>query len=109
MEGNKKGAQERGVSRFEQLERFSETAGDEELIERIKPLVDEWGINRGIREEVACGSEDFGHFSKFVSSICFILGLGENVPPVHNVNFEFQDAAIPYGLEFFQKIARHGL
>lgn len=106
----KKGAEERGLEySFEQLERFPETASDEELVERIQPLLDEWGINWGIREEAARGSEDFGHLSKLVPSIYFILGLGEDVPPVHNVNFAFQDEAIPYGLELFENIARHGV
>ena len=106
----KQGAEKRQLEySFEQLERFPETASDEGLVEAIKPLMDEWGFDWAITEEAFRGSEDFGHLSKLVPSIYFIVGLGEDVPPMHNVKFEFQDEAIPYGLKLFENIARHGV
>lgn len=94
---------------FEQLERFPETASDEALVEKIQPLMDQWGFRWALQEEAMRGSEDFGHIAKLVPSIYFLLGLGEDSPPMHNVAFEFKDEVIPIGLDLFEKIARYGV
>ncbi|HHX03902.1 MAG TPA: M20/M25/M40 family metallo-hydrolase [Tissierellia bacterium] len=94
---------------FEQLERFPETASDEALVEKIQPLMDQWGFRWTLQEEAMRGSEDFGHIAKLVPSIYFLLGLGEDSPPMHNVAFEFKDEVIPIGLDLFEKIARYGV
>lgn len=104
-EGEKRGLE----YRFEQLERFPETGNDPALTEAMLPLLDEWGFDWQIQEEANRGSEDFGHLAKLVPSVYFIVGLGEDHPPVHSIDFEFEDKAIPYGLKLLENIARHGV
>ncbi len=103
-------ATKRGLEHsFEYLERFPETRNDPELVEKVIPFMDKHGFDYQIDEEPLRSSEDFGHIAKHAPACYFILGLGEDLPPMHNVAFEFPDAALSKGLELFEKIAREGI
>ncbi|WP_439495418.1 amidohydrolase [Bosea sp. (in: a-proteobacteria)] len=53
------------------------------------------------------GSEDFGLFGRQAKSAMFLLGSGEDTPPVHNPDFDFPDALIEPGSRVFMRTLRN--
>lgn len=52
-------------------------------------------------------SEDFGAFGGTGTDLCMILlGAGENLPALHNPDYDFPDALIPIGARLFHQIAK---
>ncbi len=57
-------------------------------------------------------SEDFAHFSAAVPGCFLLLGNGENGPhgqPLHASNYDFNDALLPIGANFWANLARDRL
>ncbi len=54
------------------------------------------------------GSEDFSYMLNEVPGCYVLLGNGDS-PPVHNPEYDFNDAAIPYGASFFASVAEKAL
>ncbi len=52
-------------------------------------------------------SEDFGHLLKLArrGGALFLLGSGEDSPPLHSYHFDFDDRLIPPGVEIFLALA----
>lgn len=94
---------------IEFFDRFPETRNDPELVEKLIPFFEKEAVDFRIEEEPMRGSEDFGHLAKHAPSCYFLLGLGEEMTPLHNVNFEFRDDAIQHGLDLFELLARKGV
>lgn len=86
---------------------FPETANNEEAVSIIKksakkatiPLVD---LDNPFR-----WSEDFGHFLLKHKGAIFALGAGENVPKLHNHDYDFPDEIIPTGILMFLQLIYH--
>ncbi len=53
--------------------------------------------------------EDFGVFTEAFPGGLFGIGAGEQVPALHNPDYDFPDALIPYGIGMFQEIVRRAL
>jgi metal-dependent amidase/aminoacylase/carboxypeptidase family protein len=57
------------------------------------------------------GAEDFSYYGKHIPACFFMLGLlpegQETYPGLHTPQFDFNDEAIPYGIEAFCQIALH--
>ena len=53
--------------------------------------------------EPSMTTEDFSWYQRFVPGMFFFLGLGEN-PALHSDNFDFDEAVLPLGADFFEKI-----
>jgi amidohydrolase len=51
-------------------------------------------------------SEDFGRFAAVSKSAMFFLGAGEDVPALHNPNYDFPDDLIPIGTKIFMRAVR---
>lgn len=51
-------------------------------------------------------SEDFGLFGHHARSAMFLLGSGEDLPALHNPDFDFPDALIAQGVAIFDRIRR---
>ena len=49
-------------------------------------------------------AEDFSWYQRFAGGIFFFLGLGD-VPALHSTNFDFDDAILCNGADFFEKLA----
>ena len=47
-------------------------------------------------------SEDFGEFTKKTCGALIWLGAGENWPPLHDENFDYNDALIEETCELFR-------
>ena len=54
-------------------------------------------------------SEDFGQFTAKYCGALFGLGAGENIPALHNPDYDFPDALIEIGSRYFIKITEHCL
>src|SRR5690606_25552855 len=48
--------------------------------------------------------EDFGLFTEKFDGAMFGLGAGENMPALHNPDYDFPDAIIPAGIKIFHAI-----
>jgi metal-dependent amidase/aminoacylase/carboxypeptidase family protein len=55
-------------------------------------------------EEPNRWSEDFSHFTITTPSILFGLGVGENVPELHNPDYDFPDEALEHGVRILNAI-----
>ena len=51
-------------------------------------------------------SEDFGAFLEAVPGAFLFLGAGEDALPLHNSAYDFNDALLPLGAEYFATLAR---
>jgi len=51
-------------------------------------------------------SEDFGAFLEEVPGAFLFLGAGENALPLHNSAYDFNDALLPLGAEYFATLVR---
>lgn len=51
-------------------------------------------------------SEDFGEFGRDARAAMLCLGPGENVPALHNPDYDFPDDLTPIGAAIFDRIAR---
>ena len=49
-------------------------------------------------------AEDFSWYQRFAGGIFFFLGLGD-VPALHASNFDFDEAVLTKGADFFEKLA----
>lgn len=92
-----------GAAEFKALPGCPVTHNDE----RITSLVEEVarraiGANVVTIPHPSMGAEDFSAFTQAVPAMMFFLGLGD-VPMCHNPRFDFDDRAIPIGIEIFVK------
>ena len=70
-------------------------------------LVGEAKVNRN--KPPANASEDFSFMLEKVPGAYINLGNGEDSAPVHNPAYNFNDAAIPYGVSLFASIVERKL
>lgn len=78
-------------------------------MKQLLPFLEENNVPYVIDEDPIRSSEDFGHIAKNAPACFFLLGLGEDSPPIHNVAFEFPDEAIKNGINLFELLAVKGL
>ena len=74
--------------------------------EVCEELVGGGNVRRRLR--VGTGSEDFSYMLNEVPGCYLFLGNGDS-PPVHHPEYDFNDAAIPYGASFFASVAQRAL
>ena len=80
-------------------EGYPAVTNDEELVEKIRPLV----AFREL-EEPTMISEDFSFYQKVVPGVFFFLGLGDT-PTLHNDKFDFDESILLKGADFFEQLA----
>jgi len=57
-------------------------------------------------------SEDFSHFSNAIPGCFFLLGngiCGANNKPLHSSDYDFNDALLPIGADFWTSLAKNRL
>jgi len=59
-----------------------------------------------VASEPMTASEDFARYLEHVPGCFAFIGNGENSAPLHNPRYDFNDAALPTGADFFVAIAR---
>jgi len=50
--------------------------------------------------------EDFGLFTTKFKGAMFGLGAGENLPELHNPDYDFPDGIAPIGIQMFESLIR---
>ncbi|MDR9808107.1 M20 aminoacylase family protein [Rhizobium hidalgonense] len=65
--------------------------------------------NIKVRREPMTGSEDFARFLDHVPGCFVFLGNGEGSAPLHNPNYDFNDAGLLHGANFHASIVRRRL
>lgn len=77
-----------------------------EAVERLRAALDAENIGHDEAELPMRASEDFGLFGRSSRSAMFYLGAGENMPALHNPDYDFPDDLIPIGAKVFMRAAR---
>ena len=95
---------------FATQDAFSATTNDPEAIACVAAALDALGVSHSAANLPLRGSEDFGRFGQDgTSAAMFFLGSGENIPTLHNPDYDFPDALIGAGVAIFQRILRDHL
>lgn len=87
------------------------TKNDDAEAERVAQIADEAEVVNDFQwvPEPGMGGEDFSYFALRVPSCFFLLGLrepgGDPYPGLHTPSFDFNDAAIPIGMEMMCRLA----
>ena len=77
-----------------------------EAVAHLRRALDDEGIAHG-ETPPQRGSEDFGLFGRSSKSAMFLLGSGEDTPPLHNPDYDFPDALIAPGAHVFMRTIRN--
>jgi hippurate hydrolase len=75
-------------------------------VSTARSLVGTENVNDAI--EPLMGSEDFAYMLEARPGNIMLIGNGEG-PSVHDSQYDFNDAAIPFGVEYFRRIVERGL
>ncbi|MDR6818381.1 amidohydrolase [Neorhizobium sp. 2083] len=84
---------------------FGQCENDAQATELLRAAMETEGVPHDAGETMR-GSEDFGRFATVSKSAMFFLGAGENMPNLHNPNYDFPDDLIPIGTKIFMRVAR---
>jgi amidohydrolase len=88
---------------------FRENDNDADANALVIGAADACGLPLIVRDAPLKGGEDFGLFSTRFPCSMFMLGSGEDAPPLHNNDYDFPDAMIAPGITMFDAIARAAL
>lgn len=85
----------------EKKEPFAATVNDEAGVEQLQAVAEKLNIEIEKLDRPIAWSEDFGEFRKKCPITLFGLGSGEETPPLHSENYDFDDELIPTGVSIF--------
>ncbi|TVQ47317.1 MAG: amidohydrolase [Saprospirales bacterium] len=101
----KKEAKYEGLKcKIERLQEFLSTNNDEASVNILKEAADRAGLKKQERMYPFRWGEDFGRIVKKFSGALFGLGAGENMPELHNQDYDFPDEIIGAGKDIFNEI-----
>lgn len=83
---------------------FVTTENDPEAALIVREALDSVGIAHDAGILPMRGSEDFGHFGRTAKAAIMLLGSGEDLPALHNPDFDFPDDLIPVGAKIYASI-----
>lgn len=89
---------------IEEQDVFPETANHPAGVERVEKAAQALGLPVVEMEEPMRGSEDFGWYLRQAEGAMFLLGDGEDHPPLHRTDFDFPDALLGTACALFQKL-----
>ncbi len=89
---------------FDWVEEFSASVNHPEAVKMIKIAAERTKVKYRHISEPNRWSEDFGYFLDKYSGAIFGLGAGENMPELHNPDYDFPDELIPYGISVFSSV-----
>ena len=84
---------------------FLHSRNDPEAAARLRAALDAEGIAHEPGLAIRA-SEDFGRFGTVSKSAMLFIGTGEDVPALHNPDYDFPDDLIPLGARIFARTAR---
>jgi len=81
---------------------FAHSENDPEAVQLLRQAMSAEGVPHR-RGEAMRASEDFGRFAAVSRSAMFFLGAGEDVPNLHNPDYDFPDELISIGARIFAR------
>ena len=84
---------------------FPETWNDEQAVSLVEQSCSEEGIDCAFVERPFPWSDDFGHFGQLCPSVYFGLGIGEEAPRLHQLDYRFPDAVMEHGVRVLHRAA----
>ena len=92
--------------RFADCDVFAASINDARAVAVATAALDTLGFKHGAEGVPMRASEDFGVFGWGAKAAMLCLGAGEDVPALHNPDYDFPDDLIPVGAAIFEQIAR---
>ncbi|MDR1541929.1 MAG: amidohydrolase [Clostridiales bacterium] len=89
---------------FSFCEAFPETSNNAECADKVRDACKALGVPVYELPDPIRGSEDFGHFLKLAKGAGFMVGAGDR-PPIHTIDYDFNDNIIETAVEIFKKLA----
>jgi amidohydrolase len=90
---------------FEKSDHFAASVNDGDAVAVLQSALGDLGMGMGAQDLPMRASEDFGRFgNQGTRSAMLFLGAGEDVPDLHNPDYDFPDALLPIGISVFQKV-----
>jgi amidohydrolase len=87
-------------------QQFRANENNPEAVSFIKKAAVKNGLDLVEKETPFSWGEDFGLFTEHFSGAMFGLGAGENIPALHNPDYDFPDELIPIGTTIFHSILK---
>lgn len=91
---------------FEEQDVFPETANDPGCTERIIQAAERVGIPLYPMEKPFRASEDFGWYQKECPGAMLYIGNGENYPPIHTTEYDFNDRILEVAVKVFWELIK---
>ena len=88
---------------------FPETRNHEACLDRVLEAAWKNKIPAIPMGELWRASEDFGHYLKICPGAMFYIGNGENHPPLHTSEYDFNDRILETAVNLFMSIAQGGI
>ncbi len=86
---------------------FDATENHPDAARQLREAMDLCGVAHSPRGQPMAPSEDFGRFEVLAPSAMLFLGAGENLPSLHNPDYDFPDDLIPIGAGIFLQTLRN--
>jgi metal-dependent amidase/aminoacylase/carboxypeptidase family protein len=86
---------------------FMATVNSAEAVEIIRRAAGDHPVR--LLDEPLRWSEDFGRFTSICTGALFGIGAGEEIPDLHNPDYDFPDELIPIGAGVLERIVRECL
>ena len=84
-------------------EDFPATLNDPDTVAMVADAADGAGIKVIRPDQPFAWSEDFGHFTAAFTGALVGLGAGEDQPPLHHPDYDFPDALLETGVQFWHR------
>lgn len=94
---------------YEIIEDFAASFNDKDAVSMIQKAAQDNGLHYTALEKPFRGGEDFGEILKYYKGAMFGLGAGENMPELHNPDYDFPDEIIPSGIKMFHNLISQAL
>ncbi|MCR4817997.1 MAG: amidohydrolase [Fretibacterium sp.] len=89
---------------FEVSDPFPETVSSAECVRRAEAAAKRLGFPLLQMEAPWRASEDFGYYTREVPGAIFYIGSGEDYPPLHTPEYDFNDAILETAVDMFLAI-----
>jgi metal-dependent amidase/aminoacylase/carboxypeptidase family protein len=84
---------------------FPETRNHDACLDQVLDTARKNKIPAIPMRELWRASEDFGHYLKICPGAMFYIGNGEDYPPLHTAEYDFNDRIIETSVNMFMRIA----
>ena len=89
---------------IEYYDRFPETRNDADAVSKVQRACEAIGMPFDLLEDPIRTSEDFGYFLMKAPGALIWLGAGEDVAPLHNAGFDYNDGLLAETCRIFRAI-----